>query len=247
MAKTVRLDKFLAAAGYGSRKEIKKIVRQGKVTVNGEVIKDSSVHVAPEKDRVTVDMVEVIYRELVYLILNKPSGYITSTEDSGEPTVMEFIPEEFSHYKLFPVGRLDRDTEGLLLLTNDGKLAHDLLAPKKHIPKTYYVKVDGHVSDKHIEAFSAGIILDDGYNTMPSQLVIRAAGNAGEARLTMSEVELTIYEGKFHQVKRMFAAFGMQVIYLKRIAMGQLQLDPTLNPGDIRELKPDELAMLREG
>lgn len=236
---TVRLDKLLANAGFGSRKEIKKLARGGNITVNGNPVKDSSVHVSTTDDQVAVNGVEVIYREFVYLMLNKPDGYISATEDSRDATVIDLVPEEFSHYELFPVGRLDKDTVGLLIITNDGKLAHELLSPKKHVPKTYYVKVDGQVTDHHVTLFHQGVVLDDGYKTKPAELKILSSNNT-------SEVELTIMEGKFHQVKRMFAAMDMMVVYLKRISMGCLNLDQELAEGDIRELTEEELSLLKK-
>lgn len=237
--KTVRLDKLLASAGYGSRKEIKKLARGGNITVNGSPVKDSSVHVSTIEDHVAVNGVEVVYKEFVYLLLNKPAGYISATEDSRDATVIDLVPDEFSHYELFPVGRLDKDTVGLLLLTNDGKLAHELLSPKKHVPKTYYAKVEGQVTDHHITLFKQGVVLDDGYETKPAELTIISCDN-------ISEVELTIVEGKFHQVKRMFASLDMKVIYLKRISMGSLSLDEDLPEGQIRELTEEELSLLKK-
>ncbi len=239
MKRLLRLDKLLAAAGYGSRKNIKKIVRDGKVTVNGQAVQDSSVHVSPENDRVAVGGIDVVYREHVYLMLNKPAGYVSATEDVRERTVLELVPAEYSHYRLFPVGRLDKDTEGLLLLTNDGQLAHDLLAPRKHVAKTYFVAVEGHLTRRHVGEMAAGIVLDDGYKTKPAQMKILTAGKTSEA-------ELTIYEGKFHQIKRMFKTLGMQVKYLKRISMGGLVLDPALEPGQVRELTPVEQEHILE-
>lgn len=240
MKETVRLDKVLANSGFGSRKDIKKLVRMGTVAVNGQPAKDSSLHVSPIKDIITVNDIQVIYKEFVYLMLNKPPGYISATEDLREPTVIDLVPEEFSHYELFPVGRLDKDTVGLLLLTNDGKLAHDLLSPKKHVPKKYFARVDGTVSENHVRLFSEGITIDDGYKTKPAELIIISAGNS-------SEVELIITEGKFHQVKRMFQAVNMKVTFLKRTEFGPLLLDEDLEPGEIRELTKEELSLLRAG
>ncbi len=235
---SIRLDKFLASAGYGSRKEIKGIVRDGKVAVNGQTVKDSSVHVSPVDDTVTVDGLQVLSREFVYLMLNKPAGCVSATTDTREQTVLDFVPENYRHFELFPVGRLDKDTEGLLLLTNDGKMAHGLLAPKKHVPKTYFVKVNGPVTEVHAAKMAQGVVLDDGYLTRPAALRVLESGDNGEA-------ELTIYEGKFHQVKRMFKSLGMEVLYLKRIAMGGLSLDISLQPGEVRELTPEEMGLLK--
>lgn len=234
----MRLDKLLAAAGYGSRKEIKAIVREGLVLVNELPVKDSSLHVATEGDVVTVNGSVVSFREFIYLMLNKPAGCVSATFDNNDKTVLELVPEALRHYELFPVGRLDKDTEGLLLLTNDGKLAHELLAPKKHVPKTYFVRVDQMVEEHHLQQLARGVVLDDGYQTKPAEAKLSASGLPGE-------VVLTITEGKFHQVKRMFKALGMNVIYLQRTAMGGVTLDPALKLGQIRELTPEELAKLK--
>lgn len=237
MKKSLRLDKFLAMAGFGSRKEIKELVRGGTVVVNDKVVKDSSSHISPDSDRVVVGGSPIFVNEFVYLMLNKPAGYISATEDPRTSTVLDLVPAEYRHYDLFPVGRLDKDTEGLLLLTNDGKLAHDLLAPKKHVPKTYFVRTEGEILPDHVELFSHGVTLEDGYQTMPAEMEILHSGSTSEALLT-------IHEGKFHQVKRMFLAVQLTVIYLKRMAMSSLQLDETLPLGEVRELRPEELDLL---
>lgn len=238
MKKTMRLDKLLAAAGYGSRKEIKAMVREGLVTVNGSPVNDSALHVATEGDAVIVNGNLVSFREFIYLMLNKPAGCVSATVDNKDDTVLDLVPEEYRHYELFPVGRLDKDTEGLLLLTNDGQLAHELLAPKKHVAKTYFVRVDQTVEERHLKHLAFGVTLDDGYKTKPAQAELLAAGPPGE-------VALTIIEGKFHQVKRMFKALGMNVIYLQRTAMGGVPLDPALALGEMRELTPEELEKLK--
>ncbi|MDF2938386.1 MAG: pseudouridine synthase, partial [Paenibacillaceae bacterium] len=187
---------------------------------------------------------KVVYREFVYLMLHKPPGYISATEDTRDPTVLDLIGGEYGHFDLFPVGRLDKDTEGLLLLTNDGKLAHELLSPKKHVPKTYFARVSGGpVGEDDAAAFRAGVRLDDGYETLPAHLSILEPGDA--AKGTEARIELTIMEGKFHQVKRMFEAVGKKVVYLKRISMGSLSLDHTLALGAYRELTEEELTALR--
>lgn len=239
MKKTMRLDKLLAEAGYGSRKEIKAMVREGLVSVNGSPVNDSALHVATEGDAVTVNGSPVSFREFIYLMLNKPAGCVSATVDNRDNTVLALVPEIYRHYELFPVGRLDKDTEGLLLLTNDGKLAHELLAPKKHVPKTYFVRVDKMVEEQHLKHLDKGVILDDGYKTKPAVAKLLAAGPPGE-------VALTIVEGKFHQVKKMFKALGMNVIYLQRTAMGEVPLDPALLLGMIRELTPEELEKLKK-
>lgn len=237
MAK-MRLDKLLSNMGFGTRKDIKKFAKDGLVLVDGKMVKDSSQHVDPEEQEVEFDGEPVRYREFVYLMLNKPQGVISATEDLVERTVIDLLDMEYIPFEVFPVGRLDKDTEGLLILTNDGKMAHELLSPRKHVPKTYYADVEGIVTQEDIEAFAKGVKLDDGYETLPADLVILESGE-------LSRIELTIYEGKFHQVKRMFIAVGKKVKYLKRIKMGNLSLDPALSLGDSRELTEEELSLLK--
>jgi 16S rRNA pseudouridine516 synthase len=234
----VRLDKLLAHMGFGTRKEIKKLCRDGIVAVDGKTVKDASIHVDPQTQTVEVQGMPVEYREFIYLMMNKPQGVISATEDRHDETVVDLLAEEHFVFDVFPVGRLDKDTEGFLLLTNDGKMAHELLSPRKHVPKTYFATIDGRVTDEDGKAFKKGVQLDDGYVTLPAELEIISQG-------AISEIQLTIYEGKFHQVKRMFETVGKKVVYLKRLAMGQLQLDPNLEPGEYRELTEEELALLR--
>jgi 16S rRNA pseudouridine516 synthase len=179
----------------------------------------------------------------VYLMLNKPQGVISATEDSRERTVLDLLSDHYKHLDLFPVGRLDKDTEGLLLLTNDGKLAHNLLSPKKHVAKTYYAEVAGLVNEADLILFSSGVTLDDGYVTMPAKLVVLSQGDPLLRK--DSKIELTIMEGKFHQVKRMFLAVDKKVTFLKRISMGHLKLDEYLAPGEYRELTEEELQQLK--
>ncbi|GAX89808.1 pseudouridine synthase [Effusibacillus lacus] len=233
-----RLDKILAHIGIGTRKEIKKLVKDKRVTVNHQLVKDPGMHVWTSRDRIEVDGKAVRYREYIYLMMNKPKGVISSTEDDYDEVVVELLAQEHYAFAPFPVGRLDKDTEGLLLLTNDGKLAHQLLSPKKHVPKTYCATVLGEVTEADAEAFRRGVVLDDGYQTLPGELTILRTGSE-------SEIELTIYEGKFHQVKRMFEAVGKKVTYLKRISMGPLHLDESLEPGEYRELTDEEIDLLK--
>lgn len=237
MRTTQRLDKILAHMGIGTRSEIKKMVRKGLVTVAGEVVRDSSQHVDPYSE-IAVGGQAVEYREFIYLMMYKPEGVLSATDDDRQETVIDLLESEHQVFAPFPVGRLDKDTEGLLLITNDGKLAHRLLSPRRLVPKRYYAKVRGQVGEADVKVFAEGVTLDDGYKTMPAQLVITATG-------AVSEVEVTIYEGKYHQVKRMFAAGGHEVIYLKRLFMGPLELDAELEPGEYRELTEDELAALQ--
>lgn len=237
--KRERLDKILSNLGYGTRKEVKMMVKDGLVEVNGKVVKDSSIHVDPEKDEILVDGEKVFYREFIYLMMNKPKGVITATYDDVEKTVLDLIDDEYKVFSPSPVGRLDKDTEGLLILTNDGELNHFLLSPKRHVPKKYYAKVLGRVTEDDVKKFRKGVALDDGYRTLPSDLEILVSGE-------VSEIELVIYEGKYHQVKRMFEAVGKKVIYLKRIEFGPLKLDENLGLGEYRELTDEEVELLRE-
>lgn len=243
MKGTLRLDKMLSHLGYGTRSELKKMTKSGAVTVNGKVIKDSGWKVHPDEDCIKVNGEKVFFREHVYVLLNKPAGVISATEDVRERTVVDLLDDHIRAFEVFPVGRLDKDTEGLLLLTNDGKLAHHLLSPRKHVPKTYYARVHGKVSEEDVRIFSEGVVLDDGYMTMPARLVILDSGNPEEEK--PAEIELTIHEGKFHQVKRMFEAVQKKVVYLKRISMGPIELDPSLAPGASRELTEKELEALQ--
>ncbi|MFC5470035.1 pseudouridine synthase [Cohnella suwonensis] len=272
MKATIRLDKMLANLGYGTRSGIKILIKQGAVEVNGNRAKDHGMQIRPLEDVVKLDGETIRYRDTVYVMLHKPAGVVSATEDSRDRTVIDLIEDDdVTVLSPFPVGRLDKDTEGLLLLTNDGKLAHELLSPKKHVPKTYRSLVTGAVGEDDKIAFSRGVTLDDGYVTMPAQLSVLSrhpafqaegdsADNDGEyanqladaAKLasamgeqTLSWIELTIHEGKFHQVKRMFEAVGKKVLYLRRVSMGPLLLDPELSPGGWRELSEDEVDSLR--
>lgn len=202
------------------------------------LIKDSGAHVDPENSQITIGNEIVNYREFVYIMMNKPQGVISATEDNRDKTVVDLLDEEYLPFSVFPVGRLDKDTEGLLLLTNDGKLTHNLLSPKKNVPKTYYAKVLGTVTRSDIESFKEGVFIEEDYKTLPAELNILKSDE-------ISEIELTIYEGKFHQVKRMFEAVDKTVVYLKRLSMGTLNLDPTLPLGEYRELTEEELENLQ--
>lgn len=235
--KKMRIDKMLANLGYGSRKEVKGLLKKGAVKINGEIVKDAKEHIDPNQDIVIINGQEVVYKEFIYLMMNKPGGVISATEDNRDETVVDLLEMEDQVYEPFPVGRLDKDTEGLLLITNDGQLSHRLLSPKKHVPKTYFAVIEGEVTEEDIIAFRNGVTLDDGYETKPGELVILKSG-------LMSDIELTITEGKFHQVKRMFQAVGKRVVYLKRISMGSLKLDETLELGEYRELTDEELEEL---
>lgn len=239
MPKKQRIDKILSNLGYGSRSELKKLCKNGLVKVNGKVINNPGVQVDVENDEILFDGEKVVYKEFIYLMLNKPDGYISATFDKRDPIVLDLIDKEDLIFEPFPVGRLDKDTEGLLVLTNDGQLAHRVLSPKKHVPKTYYAKIEGVVTEEDVKAFAEGVILDDGYETMPAELEILKSDE-------ISEIELTIHEGKFHQVKRMFESVGKKVVYLKRLSMGKLKLDEGLALGEYRELTEEEVKMIEE-
>lgn len=239
MAKRLRIDKILSNLGYGSRAELKLYCKKGLVKVNDKVISNSGIQVDTDIDKIEFKNELVRYREFVYIMMNKPNGYLSATFDKRNPIVLDLIDPSYLTFAPFPVGRLDKDTEGLLVLTNDGQLAHRVLSPKKHVPKTYYAKIEGMVTEQDVKAFEKGVTLDDGYETMPSQLNIL---NSSE----LSEIELTINEGKFHQVKRMFESIDKKVVYLKRLSMGKLILDETLSLGEYRELTDEEVKLIEE-
>ena len=228
----IRLDKYLADMGYGTRSEIKKEIVKGNIQVNGAVERKPETKIDTEKDKVIYNGIPAVYEQYEYYMLNKPAGVVSATSDRKDRTVVDLI-EARQRKDLFPVGRLDKDTEGLLLITNDGELAHRLLSPKKHVDKVYYVKIEGYLTDEDVERLADGIDIGEDRPALPARLVIRKSG-------TVSEAEITIQEGRFHQVKRMFHALGKEVIYLKRLRMGSLVLDETLKPGQYRKLTEEE-------
>ena len=232
----IRLDKYLADMGKGTRSEVKKAISKGLVRVNNEIVKKPETKLDTDSDNVLFDGVLGGYAQYEYYMLNKPAGVISAKEDKREKTVIDLITEK-KRKDLFPVGRLDRDTEGLLLISNDGELAHRLLSPSKHVDKVYYAKIDGKVTIEDVEAFQQGVDIGEEKLTRPAKLRILKSG-------TQSEIELTICEGKFHQVKRMFQAVEKEVVYLKRLQMGTLILDESLKPGEYRELTEQEIADL---
>jgi 16S rRNA pseudouridine516 synthase len=236
----MRIDKWLSNTGYGSRKEVKQLLKSGAVTLNGDFVKDPKTQANPEEDVVEVYGEKAVYREFIYLMMNKPQGVISATEDSRHKTVIDLLDLDVLAFEPFPVGRLDKDTEGLLVLTNDGQLSHTLLSPKKHVPKTYFAKINGSVPVSTFEQFKTGIELEDGYVTKPAKLEVLKDDREE------SEVLLTITEGKFHQVKRMFEAVDRTVVYLQRLQMGNLKLDESLPLGSYRELSEEELHLLCE-
>lgn len=245
----IRLDKFLADMQVGTRSQVKEYVRKGRIKVDGEVVNKSDIKIDEKSQNVSFDGQQIGYVEYEYYMLNKPAGVLSATTDKKAKTVVDLI--DSARKDLFPVGRLDKDTEGLLLITNDGKLAHELLSPKKHVDKTYLAHIKGHLPEDAVEKFKEGLELED-FTTMPAVLEILGTleGESGysgkdiaDANREMGEevttVKVTIQEGKFHQVKRMFAAVGCEVVYLKRISMGALVLDEGLKPGEYRKLSEE--------
>ncbi len=238
MSKQIRLDKFLADAGAGTRSQVKGFLKKGLVTVNGEPARKPEQKISPETDFIVFQGTVLSYTEFYYYMLNKPSGYVSATDDNTAPTVLSLL-KGAPGKDLFPVGRLDKDTEGLLLITNDGALAHRLLSPRHHVDKTYFVRADGAVTKDDCSRLEAGVDIGEDRPTLPARAALLSSG-------PVSEVELTIHEGKFHQVKRMFQAVGKPVLYLRRLSMGSLMLDETLSPGQYRPLREEEIAALRK-
>lgn len=234
----LRLDRYLSEAGAGTRSEVKKRIRAGQVTVNGVPAKKPEQKICAETDVVCLCGEQLTYRATEYYLLHKPAGCVTATEDTLHRTVMDYLTDCVRR-DLFPVGRLDLDTEGLLLITNDGDMAHALLSPARHVPKTYYAKVGGCVTEEDVNLFLKGVDIGEEALTRPAELKILSGGE-------VSEVLLTITEGKFHQVKRMFQAVGKEVRYLKRVRMGPLVLPDSLAPGEYRALTEEELIALRD-
>ncbi|MDO5409628.1 MAG: pseudouridine synthase [Lachnospiraceae bacterium] len=273
--KSIRLDKFLADMQLGTRSEVKQLLKKGLVTLNGESVKKPEIKVDPEHDRVFFDGKQLSLESEVYYMLNKPAGVVSATEDKKERTVLDLFNQNDRRPDLFPAGRLDKDTVGLLLITNDGALSHKLLSPRNHVDKTYFVRVEGAITEETIVAFEKGIDIGDEKITMPAVLepvmtlstgkaksagfddCLKDAGFDGcpkdadfdaetkNAASVCHEALVTIREGRFHQIKRMFHAVGCEVIYLKRLSMGSLTLDPELPEGSYRRLTPDEIKELK--
>lgn len=232
----LRLDKYLADMGLGSRTEVKELVRSGQIYVNGWRVRKADIKVDTETDVVERNHEPIIYAPFEYWMLNKPAGVVSATRDDGSETVVELVKGRVRK-DLFPVGRLDKDTVGLLLITNDGQLAHRLLAPGKHVDKMYFARLDHDVSAEDIQAFADGLDIGDDKPTLPAQLEIPCEEHA-------NEVLVTLHEGRYHQVKRMFEARGNKVTYLKRVSMGALVLDSALAEGESRRLTEEELTAL---
>ena len=233
----MRIDKFLSNSGVGTRNEVKVLIKNKKVFINEKLVVSSNETVDEINDKVFVNNSLIIYKPFVYIMLNKPQGVISATEDTKIKTVIDLLNNDFYTYSLFPVGRLDIDTEGLIILTNDGKLSHKLLSPKKHISKTYYVELKNSLSEENIIEIESGVDIGD-YVTK---------NDAKINKINDTSLYITITEGKFHQIKRMFLAVNNEVLYLKRIAMNKLKLDENLNLGEYKELSCEELNLLKDG
>ena len=230
-----RLDKLLAATGRWSRREVKGLVKAGRVLVDGVPAAAPEQKLDPDRSRVLVDGEEAVFREFTYVMLNKPAGVLSATEDARQETVLDLLPPELRRRGLFPVGRLDKDSEGLLLLTNDGDLAHRLLSPKSHVDKVYYIRTDAPLTEEDRAAFAGGVLLADGTECLPAGLELLGDGR---------EALVTLHEGKFHQIKRMIASRGAAVCRLKRLSMGTLVLDEGLRPGGFRLLNEEEVMKI---
>ena len=237
MAKKQRLDKAIAMQGSLSRSEVKTLIRKGAVTVNGQVVKNADFGVDFDSDTVAVQGKELSLRTHIYLMLNKPKGVVSASEDKHLPTVVDLVPKELWRKGLFPAGRLDKDTTGFVLITDDGEFAHDILSPKKHISKTYHALVNGEITEEMIEGFAKGVTIGEDF-TLPASLKRIASDEQG------SWGEVILKEGMYHQIKRMFGAYGLKVLELKRVQMGKLPLDPNLEEGKCRELTAEELQLV---
>lgn len=249
MGQNIRLDRFLTDMGKGTRSQIKEAAKSGRIQVNGQTVKKTDQKIDPQKDAVLLDGREVSYHIWEYFLLNKPQGVVSATRDDKCRTVIDLLEGE-GRKDLFPVGRLDKDTEGLLLLTNDGSLAHRLLSPKRHVDKQYYAQISSSLPPDAPKRLSEGITLADGTRLLPARLEILGMKQMPEGGLSgednwVTEILLTIQEGKFHQVKRMISALGGTVVFLKRLSMGPLKLDETLAPGQYRRLTGEEIARLK--
>ena len=235
-----RIDKILSNLGHGTRKEVKALLKKGKVEVDGVIASDSAMKVDPDKAIIKVSGEEIKYRKYIYLIMNKPAGVVSATTDNYDETVIDLIDDQYQAFKPFPIGRLDKDTVGLLLITNDGELNHKLIAPKNHVDKVYYAEINKSVDERDIDAFKKGVVIDGGYKCMPAILEVLKADENG------SEVMITIQEGKFHQVKRMFESVDKKVVFLRRVSFGPLKLEGNLPEGQYRELSEEEIDLLKQ-
>lgn len=233
-----RIDKIIASQGQYSRSEVKKLVKSGRVTLDGSVIKSSDIKADPNKSNIAIDGKSISYKKHIYIMLNKPQGVVSATDDRDHKTVIDLVPQEMKRDGLFPAGRLDGDTVGFVLITDDGDFAHEILSPKNHIMKTYHATLQRPVTEDDIRAFRDGIELKDG------TLCLEAEVNPLVSDTPMAEIR--ICEGKYHQVKRMFASLGNKVVFLKRVKMGELSLDENLEEGQCREITHEELELIKK-
>lgn len=236
----LRLDKYLCDMQIGSRAEVKGLIKKKRIKVNEETVTKPELKIDTDNDVIKFDDKVINYQEYEYFMLNKPQGVISATNDKSDKTVIDLI-KDAKRKDLFPVGRLDKDTEGLLLITNDGELSHNLLSPKKHVDKTYFAKVKGHITDDEVLKFKNGLVVDKIFTAKPAQLHVLEFNDADNT----TDIQITIHEGKFHQIKRMFEAVGSEVLYLKRLSMGTLLLDKNLMPGEYRKLSQEEINALK--
>lgn len=234
-----RLDKILSNLGYGTRKEVKSIIKNGGVRIDGTTVKDNSKKVDPCSCKIEIAGKDVEYKKYIYILMNKPCGVVSATFDNFDETVIDILEPRYQVFKPFPVGRLDKDTRGLLLITNDGKLNHRLISPRNHVNKVYYAELDKPLGKFDVDKFKKGIVLKDGYKCMPAELnIIESAENGSRA-------EVTVQEGKFHQIKKMFDSLGKNVLYLRRIQFGPIKLEDNLEEGEYRELSKDEIESIK--
>ncbi len=233
----MRLDKFLVSTGRLSRSESGRAARAGRILVNGSPIRRADIHINPDSDRITLDGENIVYRRHTYIMLNKPAGYVSATDDKNLPTVLELLPDELQRLGLFPCGRLDRDTLGLMLLTDNGELAHFLLSPVSHVPKSYRFESRDELKESDIVSLQRGVDIGEDKPTKPASLVVDSNGRGGV---------ITLSEGRYHQIKRMFEAVGNKIVGLERLTFGPLSLDPALSRGEWRFLSSDEIAELEK-
>jgi 16S rRNA pseudouridine516 synthase len=241
-----RLDKVISNSKGFSRSEVRKKIKAGKILVDGEIIRDVSFKIDPNIQKIMIEGELLHYKKFIYIQMNKPQGILSATMDNHQKTCIDLLSDDLKKRGLFPAGRLDKDTEGLLLLTDDGILAHNILSPKKHVNKKYFAKILGKLEDEDVEKFKEGLLLEDGYKTLPAKLeILKVEETMAEYTGFISWVHVVITEGKYHQIKRMFQSLGKQVVFLKRIEIAQISLDPTLGLGEYRELTNDEIKGLK--
>ncbi len=235
----IRLDKFFSSQNLATRKEVKELLKQGAILVNGQTGNKAEDKIDPEKDEICLNGTPVNYKKYLYLMMNKPQGVVSATNDRSQTTVLDLVPPELFRPGLFPAGRLDKDTTGFLLLTDDGEFAHRILSPKKHIAKTYHALLSAPLSEEQMKSFENGLVLKDGFQCLPARIT-----PIGEGRTPL--VEIVLWEGKYHQIKRMIGALGEKVLALKRVKMGGLPLDPDLQPGQCREILHKDVEKILE-